>query len=295
MSPRPDGAVVRRPPVASVVVPAHDEERSIGRLLDALAPRVRDGSLELVVVCNGCTDRTADVARTRLPEATVVELARPSKQVALGAGDRTATVLPRVYVDADVVISGDDVLRLAERVGGDGPLAAAPERVLDTAGASRLVRGYYAVWSDLRAVRSGLYGRGVLAVGEQGYARIAVRPDVLGDDLVVDLAFEEGEREVVTGARSVVRVPRRTLDLVRRRVRAVEGNRQVYRGDGARDTAAGSTDDVRTMGRAAWPDLRRLTDLASFVAVTAAARGVARWRRWRGAEPAWHRDESSRG
>ena len=277
----------------SVVVPAHDEERVVGRLLDAVAPQVEAGLIELVVACNGCTDGTADLVRSRLPSATVLELAESSKYAALIAGDRQATVLPRVYVDADVVISGSDLLRLADRLSAaDAPLAVAPRRVMDLTGADPVVRGYYAVWERLGAVQRGLYGRGVLAVGETGFARIADRPDVTGDDLYVDLAFGADEREIVEAVVSEVRAPRRAADLVRRRVRAVEGNREQYEQAEDRDTAGGSLGDVLRIARA--DGVRGLPDVGAFLAVTAAARGWARWRRWRGSESTWQRDESSR-
>ena len=38
------------------------------------------------------------------------------------------------------------------------------------------VRWYYDVWTQLPEVRRGLFGRGVVAVSEAGYARIAKLP-----------------------------------------------------------------------------------------------------------------------
>lgn len=52
----------------AVVVPARDEETTIGTALDAVraaATRVREVPVEVVVVANGCSDRTADVAWAR--------------------------------------------------------------------------------------------------------------------------------------------------------------------------------------------------------------------------------------
>ena len=47
----------------SVVIAAHNEEDVVGRCLDALLRSARSNELEVAVVCNGCTDRTAEVAR----------------------------------------------------------------------------------------------------------------------------------------------------------------------------------------------------------------------------------------
>ena len=47
----------------SVIIPAHNEERVISRLLEALTLGHTPGELEIIVVCNGCSDDTAGVAR----------------------------------------------------------------------------------------------------------------------------------------------------------------------------------------------------------------------------------------
>ena len=85
-------------PEMSVVIPAHDEERVLPRLLASLA----DPRLEVIVVANGCRDATADIARTA--GVRVVELAEGSKVAALDAGDEAATLFPRAYLDADIQI-----------------------------------------------------------------------------------------------------------------------------------------------------------------------------------------------
>jgi hypothetical protein len=82
-------------------VPAHDEHDVIGRLLTGLCRG--DDRLDVVVVCNGCTDGTAAVART-FPGVRVIETPVASKRVALRLGNEAARDFPRVYVDADVEI-----------------------------------------------------------------------------------------------------------------------------------------------------------------------------------------------
>ena len=52
--------------VGSVVIPAHNEANVIGRGLDRLFGSLGTG-IEVIVVCNGCTDDTADTARAWRP------------------------------------------------------------------------------------------------------------------------------------------------------------------------------------------------------------------------------------
>ncbi|MDQ1577463.1 MAG: hypothetical protein QOE21_150, partial [Microbacteriaceae bacterium] len=88
----------------SVIIPAHNEASVIERTLRPLADVANRGQLEVVVVCNGCTDETAELARN-FTGVTVVEIDEASKSLALNVGDEAATVWPRMYLDADVEIS----------------------------------------------------------------------------------------------------------------------------------------------------------------------------------------------
>jgi glycosyltransferase involved in cell wall biosynthesis/O-antigen/teichoic acid export membrane protein len=55
----------------TIVVPAYNEERRIGRMLDAYLPYFSGrygGRMELIVVINGSTDRTAEIVRSYQPQ-----------------------------------------------------------------------------------------------------------------------------------------------------------------------------------------------------------------------------------
>jgi glycosyltransferase involved in cell wall biosynthesis len=276
--------------VASVVVPAHDEERTIGRLLDALC--AVPGLLEIVVACNGCTDGTARVA-ARYP-VTVLDLPEPSKAAALRAGDEVARTFPRVYLDADVEITADGVARLAAAVGpgvADGVTVAAPVRVMPRTGVTLLARWYYDVWEALPAVREGLFGRGVLAVSREGARRVAALPRMMADDLVLSEAFAPAERMVVPEVAVVVHPARTLRDLVRRRARVTTGNVQA-------DRAGLRGADARTSPGDLWRLVRERPALAPrvpvFVAVAVAGRLRARRALRTNDFTTWHRDTSSR-
>ena len=149
----------------TVVIPAHNEGQIIGRLLGQLHPATTAGELKFApVVANGCTDDTAHVAASFGPGIRVLSIPVASKQAALNTAYGTEAEFPRIYVDADVEVSGQDIRALAAALRQPGVIAAAPERVLVLTGRPWPVRWFYDVWVRLPEVRSGLWGRGVIAV-----------------------------------------------------------------------------------------------------------------------------------
>ncbi|WP_371668126.1 glycosyltransferase family 2 protein [Streptomyces sp. NBC_00289] len=280
--------------MTSIVIPAHNEARVIGRLLDSLLAGSSEDDTDIVVVCNGCTDDTARTAAARGPRVRVVEIPVPSKHAALRAGDDHARGFPRLYVDADVVLAGADVRALTEPLNDDGSgvLATAPERQIPLADCAWRVRAYYQVWQRLPAVREGLFGRGVIAVSEAGHARIAVLPPLMADDLAASLAFAPGERLVVGAARVVVHPPRTWPDLIRRRIRAAVSTAQVERHQGPEDASARTSKaDLTALLRR---EPRLFTAVVVFVAAAVVARRKARKAVRTQDFGTWLRDESSR-
>jgi glycosyltransferase involved in cell wall biosynthesis len=114
----------------------------IKRTLTPLSRAAVEGFIELIVVCNGCTDNSADVARS-VPGVQVLELEQASKPAALNVGDDVATLWPRLYLDADVQISAEAVIAVLDRLAQGDVSVAHPRYECDSRGASALVRSYY--------------------------------------------------------------------------------------------------------------------------------------------------------
>ena len=141
------------------MIPAHNEGPVIRRLLEKLINGADPGEMDIIVVANGCTDDTAEVAASFGSAVQIVTLPVASKHEALTAGDRAATGFPRIYVDADVELRVDDVRALVAALGQPGVLAAAPRRELVMTGRPWQVRWYYDVWTLLPGAQRGLWGR----------------------------------------------------------------------------------------------------------------------------------------
>lgn len=278
--------------VASVVIPAHNEAATIGRNLRALRSGAWGRELEVVVVCNGCTDDTAVVARQADPRARVLEIPEPSKQTAVAVGNTASDVFPRIHLDADIELSTRAARNLVETILSSPDVhAVAPARHVPMDGCSRWVRWYYDVWRELPQVRRGLFGRGVVALSAEGQARVSGLPRVLNDDLMISEEFGREERRVIGSAIAVVRPPRTVRDLLARRVRIATGNRQA---DAVHARGGGSITRPLVLLELGLDRPSLLLKLPVFLAVTLAARLGARRALRAGDLTTWRRDESSR-
>jgi len=207
--------------MTSIIIPAHNEESVIRRGLHAVLDGAKPGELEVIVVCNGCSDATAAVAREFGTAVRVIETDVPSKSNALNLGDAAATGFPRVYLDADVILDLASIRLLAEALRQPGVLAAAPRvDTVFTAGSDWAVRAFYDFWMALPFVREGMMAAGAYAMNEAGRARFGRFPDVIADDGFCRLQFRPDERVEVADAVSRVVAPSRFSDLVKIRSRS---------------------------------------------------------------------------
>jgi glycosyltransferase involved in cell wall biosynthesis len=273
--------------MVSIVIPAHNEERVIARCLAALPV----SEAEVVVVCNGCTDQTAAVASAVDPAIRVEQIAEASKTAALNHGDAIATTFPRVYLDADAVLSPGAIETITAPLRSRDAMVAGPSVIHDVNKSSAIVRAYYRIWTRLPSVGDDIVGCGAYALSEQARQRFDRFPDLLGDDHFVRDLFAPHERRVVS-ARSMVSAPRTLPDLVRRKVRVYTGNRMVYA------VQPGGTARGRRR-QAEWLTVvrrnpRLVPDVPAYLIVTVTAKALSRWRQRRGTHLSWGRDDSSR-
>jgi glycosyltransferase involved in cell wall biosynthesis len=98
-------------PYISVVLPAHNEaeliETAVGGLAKSLRDQARD--FEIVIVENGSTDRTADLARRiaeEMPEVRLYELPQADYGAAVAAGFSHARGDIVVHFDVDLIDLG---------------------------------------------------------------------------------------------------------------------------------------------------------------------------------------------
>jgi glycosyltransferase involved in cell wall biosynthesis len=285
-------------PTYSVVIPAHNEAAVIERCLRALLDDP-EGAPEIVVACNGCTDDTAAIARRVAPQATVLEIAKGSKILALNQGSAAAKATPRIFVDADIVVSGRTLRAVASKLDDSTNVrAAAPALAVDLTGCSAPVRSYYKVWLQQPYVQVGMVGSGIFGLSAKGLEVVGTFPDIIADDLYVRTRFAPEQRLRVDSddqgepATFTVFPPRDLKTLVR-----IEGRRRA--GDMQHEAAHANSHSKRTTtGGSLLGALGRdgvgPIDLGWYLAIKAIGRLVAK-RKVSAKKPiAWSRDESSR-
>ena len=213
--------------LVTIIVPAFNEEAGIGRVLSGLKLDASDLSdIEIVVTANGCTDRTASVARDF--GVRVIEIEQASKSAALNAAEAVSVAGHRIYVDADAVVSPGMIQALVEAVSGAGVEAAVPRPQLVFGDCSWPVRAYYTINERLPVFRNRLFGRGVIALSENARRRFQWFPDITADDMFLD-AIVRAEEKVEIDAEVPVEVPQRTRQLIRRLARSRDGNVEFWR------------------------------------------------------------------
>jgi hypothetical protein len=245
----------------------------------------------VIVSANGCTDRTAAIAAGL--GATVIDRPEPGKAGALNAAERVAGSYPRVYLDADIVVPRGGLQGVLDALASTPTtLAAVPRRRVEAQGRTWPVRAYYAINERLPVFREGLFGRGMIAVAEEGRGRFVEFPQLIADDLFLDSMFTDAEKREAADVEVVVAAPMRTRELLARLTRVRRGNAQMR--------AAGASGDlqmaVRRSDRWAWlrdvvlPHPHLVFAATAYVAITA----VAGWRARRAHAVAWGHDTSTR-
>jgi glycosyltransferase involved in cell wall biosynthesis len=130
----------------SVVIPAYDEQEFVAAALRSVAEQTIPASrIEVIVVANGCTDRTSEVAicfAAKNPQLFVRLIEEPEAGVSraknIGAASARGDVL--IFLDADSRMAPDLAERILERI-GRGERAASIKMTADTT--DLLDRGFF--------------------------------------------------------------------------------------------------------------------------------------------------------
>jgi glycosyltransferase involved in cell wall biosynthesis len=207
----------------SVIIPAHNEENVISRCLTSILQGLNFDEAEIIVVCNGCTDQSAQIVQSIAPEIQLIETPIASKANALNIGDKQAKGFPRIYIDADILIDGKNIKKLAQELRQTTLLAASPALKVDFKNRPWSVKAFYQIWCCLPFVTKGTIGCGVYALTETGRNRFNKFPEITADDGFVRFLFAPSERGVIKNTTFTIFPPKCFPDLIRIRIRQCFG------------------------------------------------------------------------
>lgn len=216
---------------AAFIVPSHNEQDRIALFLSQFQDQVTRGDYRVIIVANGCSDKTAEIARS-FPGVIVYETDVASQLEGYNAGDDLAgDIFPRFYCDADVLMSEAEIALLVETASREEPVAVAPSVVLDWSESSWTVKAYYRMRDRFPGHKNwGMHsvaGKGFFGTNEAGRSRFDRFPNLIAGDYFFDEHFLVGERIIVPEAVSVTRVSKNLAGLVRVRTRITLGNREM--------------------------------------------------------------------
>lgn len=138
------GSELRSFPNVTVVIPAYNEEDSIGKSIEGIMKQDYKGDIETIVINDGSTDGTARTA-SRYP-VTLVNLAKNrGKGNALNVGVSKSSGAILVFTDSDSVLEKNSVRLLVEYLARNGNAGAVAGFVRVREGNGKLLTHFQAI------------------------------------------------------------------------------------------------------------------------------------------------------
>lgn len=254
-------------PAFSVIVPIYNEAQVLPQSLPALLQAIGAAPAEVILVCNGCTDDSAAIARDLVPDQTaVIELTESSKTDALNAGDSAATVFPRFYVDADVLMPPGGFETLCTALDHDQVDMVSPRLRIDTSNSSKLARKVTQTWEALPYAREAAF-QCVIGLSQEGRGHWAEFPQVVADDCFIQSHVPAARRRIVPNVKAVTQFADSLPEWIQLRARWLFGQRQLARLGYAAEREAGQRSALIALLR----DRKTCTGAIAFIAVRLAA------------------------
>lgn len=269
-----------------VIIPAYNESRVILRLLRELYEGFKAGHYNVVVACNGCKDNTVEIVETNFPEYICLDIATGSKTNALNEAEALGLGYPRIYADADVVLSSDSALRVIKSLSKEvGPLLVAPRAHINCLNSDCYVRLFYSAWKKTIFFLEEGYGSGVYALNKPARDLFDTFPNIISDDGFVRNLSSDLKVCVCEDAFSRVEAPRSIVDLVKIKIRIKVGRSQLLN---SKKTKKGRNSNRRFLVKPTIPEF------LFYVVTNLYISFMVKLEKRNDGHVVWHRDESTR-
>lgn len=209
-------------PICSVIIPAYNEANVLASTLRSLLSDAYAQEFEIIIICNGCTDNTAEIAEKFAPGAQIIETDIASKSNALNIGLEKATIYPTVFLDADITTTTQAIRSMVHRLNWSDAFLAFGSAKFLTQNTSWSVRAFYNAWYMNPYFDRQKMG-GFFAISKAGLEKLVRFPDTINDDEFVRRSLISNSTWV-ENAPYYVEPPRNLLSLIKVRSRVYRGN-----------------------------------------------------------------------
>jgi len=276
--------------IPTVIIPAYNERAVIGQLLSSIYDGAKNNNYQVVVACNGCSDNTYEYVKEQFPFINCINIVEGSKTNAINQAEKIATGYPRLYIDADVIITSQDINKLILKANSvNSPILCAPRASINTTKSHFIVKAYYRTWQKTKFYINHGFGSGIYVLNQPAREMFDIFPNIIADDGYVREFLNSNEIVVVEDAKSTVQAPVKLIDLIKIKSRSKLGNYQL---SGIKINRVNNDNEKvnKTFVNSVNIFNKSIYYLINFIAMVLAKRKIKNILTYQ-----WDRDESSRG
>jgi glycosyltransferase involved in cell wall biosynthesis len=187
----------------SVIIPAYNEETLINETLNYLLSDDYLSNIEILVVCNGCYDKTYENVNRYIEEnqsslneksitllVTLIEEASKTNAINIGVIKTVAGI--KILLDADIEMTGQGIETLVDELIERDLKGLTPKITFLYQHSNFFVRQYYNIASQ--SFYNAKYRlSNVIALSPEGVSTIGTLPKVIADDEYIRRLFSDSE------------------------------------------------------------------------------------------------------
>lgn len=285
----------------TVIIAAYNEAAVIGDTLHSLIDGCENGDYQILVICNGCSDRTEEVVQQDFSSVICISIEQASKAMAIRHAESLSPGFPRLYMDADIKLSTNDAKILFD-AGSEQkkPALIVPSSTVITERSQSSVKRFYKTWYNTKFVQQLGFGAGVYLLNKAGRDRFTHWPLLIADDGFVRSQFNISEIHILDSLKVTVKAPLTGSTLIKVKARSKLGNlelKQFLKSQDPNDHYFHNRENTnRSALEAANTEHEQsisIIDIATYNLINFAALLMARWQFFIG-NYSWARDNSNR-
>jgi len=275
---------------ATIIIAAYNEESVISKTLQALTSEDESDPYQILVICNGCTDKTHQIIKKNFKNVHCHSITKASKSLAIRYAEALKPGFPRIYLDADIKLKAQDATYLFKLASQQQSAAlVVPASKLNTHQSSTLVKSFYRAWYKTSHIKESGYAAGIYLINELGRKRFGEWPELTADDTFARKQFAKHEIHIDDSISVEVRAPKSIWSLIKIKSRSKFGNLELQSHENInfnkthQPTKYSLRQQLRTM---------KWYDAISYVTINFIALCIAKWQFNRGSK-LWLRDTSN--